>query len=336
MRKDGAIPVLFERSPVRARSIAALSVVAAAALLLTACTGGGEEAAPTSSSTAPTGDDLCAAAAPAGAASDSVTVQGDAGVAPTSVTFATPLDVTDVERTVVSEGDGDEIAEGELVSYGLNAYDATSGDLLGSLGYGEGELLPQPVTAASPLGQFLGCATVGSRVVTTLPANAQNGTPAAVYVLDLLSTTPTAAWGAEQAPVEGLPTVELDADGAPTITVPQTDPPADLQLETLKLGDGPVVQPGDQVLVQYRGVTWADGQEFDSTWSKGGTPTSFGTDQVVDGFRQALEGQTVGSQVLVVIPPALGYGDQEQNGIPAGSTLVFVVDILATQHPAAQ
>lgn len=324
------IPVLFERYSVRVRPIAALSAAAVAALLLTACSGGGDA---TPSSSASAAADLCGAAAPSGAASEAVTVEGDPGTAPTSATFTAPLEVPDVERTVLAEGDGEAIGEGELISYGLSAYDATSGELLGSLGYGEGELLPQAVTAASPLGQFFGCATVGSRVVTTLPENAQNGTPAAVYVLDLLSTTPTVAWGAEQAPVEGLPTVELAENGEPTITVPDTEAPTDVQLATLKLGDGPVVQPADSVLLQYRGVKWSDGEEFDSTWSKGGDPTSLATNQVVDGFRQALEGHTVGSQVLVVVPPAFGYGAQEGHELQ-DETLVFVVDILATQHPA--
>lgn len=53
------------------------------------------------------------------------------------------------------------------------------------------------------------------------------------------------------------------------------------------------------------------------------------------GFKKALEGQKVGSQVLAVIPPAEGYGAQAQSGIPANSTLVFVIDILGTVPSAA-
>jgi hypothetical protein len=314
---------------VRTRPIAALSLVAAAALALAGCSGTSGD--PDASSTGtPASDDLCAVAAPSGAASDAVEVEGSEGTAPT-VSFESPLDVTAVERTVVSEGDGEEIAAGDLISYALTALDASTGEQLGSLGYGEGELLPQPISAQSVLGEFFGCATVGSRVVTTLPASEQNPSPA-VYVLDLLSITPSAAWGEEQTPPEGLPTVELDDDGAPTVSVPEGDAPTDLQLETLKLGDGAVVQPGDTVLVQYRGVKWSDGTEFDSSWSRG-EPSQFATTGVVDGFRQALEGQTVGSQVLAVIPPALGYGASEGNELQ-NETLVFVVDILATMHAA--
>jgi len=88
--------------------------------------------------------------------------------------------------------------------------------------------------------------------------------------------------------------------------------------------------------VQYTGVKWSDGTVFDSSW-EAGAPTSFQTTGVVDGFRQALEGQTVGSQVVVVIPPAFGYGEGEINDADLkGETLVFVVDILGVEHaPAA-
>ena len=91
---------------------------------------------------------------------------------------------------------------------------------------------------------------------------------------------------------------------------------------------------GDTVRIHYTG-TLKDGSVFDSSW-EAGTPASFQTTGVVDGFRQALEGQTVGSQVVVVIPPAAGYGEEgSSDNELAGETLVFVVDILGTQHAAA-
>ena len=65
---------------------------------------------------------------------------------------------------------------------------------------------------------------------------------------------------------------------------------------------------------------------FDTTCD--GEPASLTLDGVVEGFAQALEGQTVGSQIMVVVPPEFGYGDAAQASIPANSTLVFVIDIL--------
>ncbi|WP_323825705.1 FKBP-type peptidyl-prolyl cis-trans isomerase, partial [Pseudomonas aeruginosa] len=74
--------------------------------------------------------------------------------------------------------------------------------------------------------------------------------------------------------------------------------------------------PGDQVIVQYTGALYDGGTVFDSSWTNG-APAEFATTGVVPGFRKALEGQTVGSQVLVVMPASDGYGDQGQGSIPA-------------------
>ena len=152
-----------------------------------------------------------------------------------------------------------------------------------------------------------------------------------MWVLDVLDTLPAAATGAEQKTVDGMPTVELAASGAPAITVPGGEPPADTQVAVLKKGDGATVASGDTVMVQYSGVRWSTGEVFDSSWSKG-APTALVTTDVIEGYRPALEGQTVGSQVLVVIPPDEAYGAGEINEDDlTGETLVFVVDILATQ-----
>jgi peptidylprolyl isomerase len=115
------------------------------------------------------------------------------------------------------------------------------------------------------------------------------------------------------------------------VTIPPgTEPPSDLQIEVLKKGDGPVVPDPANVTVQYQGVNWTTGEVFDQSWGKG-TPSPFSTDQVVPGFAKAMIGQTVGSQVVVIIPPAEGYGEagQPSAGIGGTDTLVFVIDILA-------
>lgn len=89
------------------------------------------------------------------------------------------------------------------------------------------------------------------------------------------------------------------------------------------------MQAGGSVTVHYTGVLWSDGTVFDSSWSRK-SPATFSLNGVVPGFAQALEGQTVGSQIVAIIPPELGYGDQDNGTIPSGSTLVFVIDILGT------
>jgi len=310
---------------VRIRPLAALSVAALSAVLLAGCAGSTPESSP--SPTGPGASDLCAAAAPSGAASESITVEGEFGVE-SIATFTSPLEVEELQSTVVIEGEGDPVAGGDLVTYALSAFSAETGDVLGSFGYGDNPVLPQQISPENPLGQLLGCAAPGTRVVATFPATDTAG--AEVYVVDLIDKVPGAAWGEPEEPVDGMPTVELAENGAPTITLPGGDAPAEVEIATLKTGDGAVVESGDTVLVHYTGVKWSDGSVFDSSWDRG-VPTSFQTTGVVAGFQQALEGQTVGSQVLVVIPPEFGYGAQDGHELQE-ETLVFVVDILGTQH----
>lgn len=316
----------------RIRPLAALSALALSALVLAGCSGSGSPDPSASGDAA-----LCAAAAPSGDASKAVTVDGEVGAVSTA-TFTAGLEVPELERTVVTEGTGDAIEDGDYVYYALSAFSAATGERLGDVGYGEAELLPQVVSSDANIGQILGCANIGSRLVLTFPASQDPSTgqaaDAQVYVVDVVGVMPLAAWGADQDPMDGFPTVELAENGAPTVTLPETEAPTSTQLEVLKKGDGPTVNSGDTVLAQYSGLLWSDGSIFDSTWDKGGKPAQLTTTGVVPGFQQALEGQTVGSQVLVVIPPADGYGDQANGAIPANSTLVFVVDILATQRAA--
>ncbi|KDA04836.1 peptidylprolyl isomerase [Microbacterium sp. CH12i] len=313
----------------RKRPLIVLSTVTAATLLLAGCSGidgtksdAGDKA----------GTDLCSAAVDSGAASKDVTVDGEFGTV-SAASFELGQQVDEAQRSVVSEGDGDKIADGDYVSYALSAFDGDTGERLGDAGYTEGELLPAALTADAPLGQLIGCATVGSRLSIVFPTTDQAA--AQFYILDVLDVVPTAAWGKEQAPVEGMPTVTLDKDGKPTVKIPDTAAPTELQISVLKEGDGIPVEAGDTSLLQYHGVNWTDGETFDSSWENG-APISIDGNTYVEGFIQALAGQKVGSQVLVVIPPALAYGETGTSDHElAGQTLVFVIDILATMHPAA-
>lgn len=276
--------------------------------------------------------DLCDAAAASGDAVESVSVEGEQGE-PSTATFETPVEFDEVQRLVLEEGDGDPLETGEFVDYAMTAYDASTGEEIGNVGYEAGQLLPTMVSPDSIFGELIGCSGPGSRIVAGLPAQQGSDAAGQIYVLDVLGVTPTAAWGEPQDPADGQPVVELAEDGAPTVTIPEgLEAPAQTELSVLKQGDGATVEEGDKVFVQYSGVKLSDGTEFDSSWSRG-APTSFETTGVVEGFKKALEGQKVGSQVLAVIPPAEGYGGSEGHELQ-DETLVFVVDILGTQHPA--
>ncbi|WP_292813078.1 hypothetical protein [Microbacterium sp.] len=120
----------------RIRPLAAVSALALSALVLAGCSGSADPEESGSAS-----GDLCEVAAPSGAASEAVTVDGEPGEVSTA-SFDAGLEVTELERTVVSEGDGEELADGDLVQYALSAFSADTGDRLGDIGYAEGEVLP--------------------------------------------------------------------------------------------------------------------------------------------------------------------------------------------------
>lgn len=128
---------------------------------------------------------------------------------------------------------------------------------------------------------------------------------------------------------------------APTVEVAETPFEVDeTTVEVLSEGDGPTVEEGDQARVQYTGVNGRTGEEFDSSWSRGGEPVTFPLEPggLIPGFLDGLVGQTYGSRVAIAIPPEDGYGEQGQPdaGIEAGDTLVFVVDLLeAPPEPLA-
>ncbi|TVR18812.1 MAG: FKBP-type peptidyl-prolyl cis-trans isomerase [Wenzhouxiangella sp.] len=108
-----------------------------------------------------------------------------------------------------------------------------------------------------------------------------------------------------------------------------TEPPSELQVEDLVVGDGELASPGDLLSVQYVGVRWSDGGEFDASWERG-QPLEFqlGAGQVISGWEQGVEGMRVGGRRVITIPPQLAYGDRGAGGvIGPGETLVFVVDL---------
>lgn len=109
-----------------------------------------------------------------------------------------------------------------------------------------------------------------------------------------------------------------------------TEPPGELVTEDVLVGDGPVVSDGDLVAVDYVGVRWSDGAEFDASWERG-EPIEFelGAGRVIAGWEQGLQGMQVGGRRIITIPPELAYGDRGAGPlIGPGETLVFVVDLV--------
>lgn len=116
----------------------------------------------------------------------------------------------------------------------------------------------------------------------------------------------------------------------PTVSVPKGAPPKKLVIEDLEEGSGPPAKAGDEVTVQYVGVDYKTGKQFDASWDRG-EPFAFvlGAGAVISGWDEGIEGMKVGGRRELIIPPNLAYGSQAVGEIAPNSTLVFVVDLLA-------
>jgi len=124
--------------------------------------------------------------------------------------------------------------------------------------------------------------------------------------------------------------VSDDLASKPTIEVPSGPAPTELVSEDIVTGDGATAEQGDTVEVQYVGVDYETGEEFDTSWG-GGEPFSFqlGSGQVIPGWDQGVEGMRVGGRRELIVPPDLAYGAQgSPPAIGPNATLVFVIDLL--------
>jgi len=122
-----------------------------------------------------------------------------------------------------------------------------------------------------------------------------------------------------------------DVGTKPNVEVPNGPPPKQLVKRDLKVGDGPETQSGDQVSVQYVGVDYETGKQFDASWDRG-QPFQFqlGSGSVIPGWDQGIPGMKVGGRRELIIPPNLAYGAQGQPpDIGPNATLIFVVDLVS-------
>ncbi|WP_190822970.1 FKBP-type peptidyl-prolyl cis-trans isomerase [Saccharopolyspora pogona] len=117
----------------------------------------------------------------------------------------------------------------------------------------------------------------------------------------------------------------------PKVDPPTGEPPADLQIEDIKVGDGPGATAGTVVDVHYVGVSHSTGAEFDASWNRGQPlRLKLGAGQVIAGWDQGLQGMKVGGRRRLTIPPQLAYGARGAgNVIKPGETLIFVCDLVS-------
>ena len=278
-----------------------------------------------------------------GSAVNQIEVSGDFGTKP-EVSFPTPLSGTGVESNVIIEGDGGEVVGGQRVALHFLVLNAQTGEEIQGSDFGTENFVAQDLLADGTPNfcKALTGVQVGSRVAVLLDAeNAHNGNgipslgiaedAGIIFIFDVANAFLPRANGETKNAESGMPTVITAPSGQPGLQIPNTDAPSEFRRTVLIEGGGEPIEIGDTVALHYSGWTWT-GTQFDSSWESG-SPATFPItyDGLIEGFVMALEGVTVGSQVIAVMPPELAYGDVAQGQIPAGSTLIFVIDVLGKE-----
>ena len=296
------------------KTAAALITLGLAALALAGCSAGPSFAG-----------QACSSKATSSVLTNSVTVKGDFGKAP-EVSFTTP---TKVQKSSVDDlitGTGSAITEkNQPIVIDVALYDAKTGQSLGSTRF-DGSTQVADINTwdgqLKTIGDALGCATAGSRLLVGFPAGtvAEGGAVAVVDVQKVF--LPHAEGSLVYNDALGLPTVVRAPDGRPGIIVPDAKKPAKQVTQTLIRGTGAKVTENDVLRVQLTSVDWDTRKVLKSTWDT----------QSVAISATGLEGQTVGSQVLLVIPPA---DANQSTGSDGNGTQAIVVDILGIDTSAS-
>ena len=314
----------------RARSAALSGVLALSLLGLAACGADSSESEP-------------------GAGLSSVTIEGDAGKKP-KVTFDGQLDGGKAETKVLIEGDGDTVADGDTVSTNFWVGNGFTEEEAQST-YDQGaQSVELTADVLAPLREAIIGNQVGDRVAVLTSAEdayGEAGNPtigignkdAVLFVVDILDRSDTvpildAPQGEEKEPAGWAPTL-IETDGVITGLdfASAHKPTGELIATTLIKGDGAVVKEGQTLTVDYLGQVYDAAAPFDESYSKEPAEFPIGVGQVIDGWDERLVGRTVGSRVILEIPPNKGYGAKGNTdaGIKGTDTLFFVVDILGVR-----
>jgi peptidylprolyl isomerase len=275
-----------------------------------------------------------------GSSFDSVKVSGDVGSAAT-IAFNGQVTDQSTSTKVLTEGTGPVVENGDdVVLQTVIADGYTQKTVADSYHDQAPQVVPLSDSVPSIFRSALEGKKVGTRVAIYAPADkifGAQGNPtlqignkdAVVLVLDIVGKPLDGPDGASHRAPSWAPAVVekkgvvsgLDFSGTPK-------PDGKLHVTTLRSGTGDTVKSGQTIIVDYLGAVYRGKKPFDENFSSDPVSFQIGTGKVIPGWDKALVGQKVGSRVLVEIPPKEGYGNKAQSGIPANSTLYFVVDIL--------
>jgi peptidylprolyl isomerase len=280
-----------------------------------------------------------------GHALDSLTANKDLKKLP-EAKFTPGLTSTKVETKVITEGTGPKLVGNQLIYMEYEGLNGGTGKAFQASKHDGSDTVVQYLQKdAQP--NFCDALTgvrVGSRVAILFPAkiaHGGNGVPALnigktdslVFVLDVKEAALPYALGSSQSPQSGFPSVVFAPNGTPGFTFANSAAPSSYKAEKLIVGNGETIKDGDTVTLNYSGIVYGEKTVFDSSWTKG-QPAQFTITKtsMIKGFYKAVIGSKVGDRIVVMIPPSEGYGATSTGSIPPNSTLVFVIDLLFTEH----
>ncbi len=309
--------------PVKKKSALFASSGAVLALVLSACGGSGS-----------------------GSSLSDVDYSMNGATAEPSVSFATPFAANGTEAYKIEDGDGATIEDGDSLLVDATVFSGADGTSLGTTYTDAPMIIPvgEDLKNAAPelydilIGSKVGMSFSYSTNIDTTSTSTAEATPTVsagtatnVEVYTVSGKLLKSAEGTEnEKQSSALESFSVAEDGTATLALSEDrgDAPTELYTEDLITGTGATVNADDTVYVNYVGVTWSDGAQFDGNF--GATPADLSLNGVIEGWKQGLAGKTVGSRVLLVIPSELAYGeDAATSGAPEGA-LVFVVDILGS------
>ncbi len=337
-------------SPFRHRVL--FAAVLPVALLLSACSGNGDSTATGGSSAATASQAAAESGSPSPATAtvapelEDIKATGADGK-PTIEFPSTPFTSSSGYR-VLTEGDGEDLTAGQTAITEFLLLSGKDGKEIES-SYAINRPATLSLGSQSVLGGIRGALVgqkVGARVLVAMPVSDVSPQAAEQLKLDPKDTlvyyfkvtgakTPLPeATGKTVAPKAGLPTVTMGAttkDPA-QIAPPQGTPPTTTVAQPLIVGNGPKVAKGQMVRVSYTGVTWRNPKNpFDYSGKTPERSVEFpvGVGSLIKAWDEKLVGQPVGSRLLLVVPPADGYGAKgSPPAITGTDTLIFVLDIL--------
>jgi FKBP-type peptidyl-prolyl cis-trans isomerase len=276
-----------------------------------------------------------------------LSVSGEFGAEP-KVTVKSAVKTDKPETQVLSKGDGNPVVANKKAMFniylakgsdGSKLYSSTDQGTPSQVNMTEKEFFKVIIDSlvGKPQGSRVAVAATVKDVwgAAGAPQLKLKPTDTVLFVLDVLSVEPkdvkNGPEGKDVAAPAAAPVVQESGDKVTGLDFSKAPKKAPSKLQVIPLveGDGPAAKAGRLVTFNYYGAVWGSKKPFDSSFDRGApVPFGVGVKGLIPAWDKVIPGLKQGSRVLIIAPPADGYGAQAQQGIPANSTLTFVVDVL--------